>query len=327
MSPPGWKLMGHLATGSSARSDLLARTCETGCGGSEHGASATNDREPPPTHLADVLGGFLIDSREGSGLKQLECSTKKLMLSKTKLSEDIPGGSSSESVPTSDELDHGALIADPTRFYGPVAVTGTPPGRAAIVLLLHRRLPFPDRNRRHPARGCWLHPPPVGDGFTVGFVQSFGGTLSRCAQRNPHCPARPVAGPGIVVDMRRDASGTCCAGRAILYAAWLSGKTVGETIWFTVSAPMFHRSGDHRSRGEPNAASCRARSRPRKWRAMSRHGHKARLPSVSPPPRDRRHVGTAADFPRRTVRGVRVLQAQRTTARRRVGPSRTAPPN
>jgi hypothetical protein len=83
-----------------------------------HGVSTTNGREPPPTHLADVLGGFLIDSREWSGLKQLECSTKKLMLSKTKLGEDIPGRSSSESVPTSDELDHGALIADPTRFYG-----------------------------------------------------------------------------------------------------------------------------------------------------------------------------------------------------------------
>src|SRR4029077_15282935 len=120
----------------------------------EHGASTTNDREPPPTHFADVLGGFLIDSREGSGLKQLECSTKKLMLSKTKLSEDIPGGSSSESVPTSDELDHGALTADPTRFYGLVAATGTPPSRAGIALLLHRRLPFSERNRRHPARGC-----------------------------------------------------------------------------------------------------------------------------------------------------------------------------
>ena len=43
--------------------------------------SKTNGREPPPTHLADVLGGFRIDSREGSGLKQPECSTKKLMLS------------------------------------------------------------------------------------------------------------------------------------------------------------------------------------------------------------------------------------------------------
>jgi hypothetical protein len=207
------------------------------------------------------------------------------MLSKTKLGEDIPGGSSSESVPTSDELDHGALIADPTGFDGPVAVTRTPPGRAAIVLLLHRRLPFPDRNRRHPARGCWLHPPPGGDGFTVGFVQSFGGTLSRCAQRKAHCPGRPVAGPGIVVDMRRDASGTCCAGRAILYAAWLSGKTVGATIWFIVSAPMFHRSGDHRSCGEPNAATCRTRSRQRKWRAIPPNGHQARLPSVSPPPK------------------------------------------
>ena len=41
---------------------------------------------------------------------------KELMLSKAKLGEDIPGGSSSESVPMSDELDHGALIADPTRF-------------------------------------------------------------------------------------------------------------------------------------------------------------------------------------------------------------------
>ena len=122
-------------------------------------SSTTNGREPPPTHLADVLGGFLIDSREGPGRKQLECSTKKLMLAKTKLGEDIPGGSSSESVPTSDELDHGPLIADPTRFYGPVAVVGAPPSRAAIVLLLHRRLPFPERNRRHHARGCPVERP------------------------------------------------------------------------------------------------------------------------------------------------------------------------
>ena len=91
---------------------------ETGCGEANTASSTTNGREPPPTHLADVLGGFLVDSREWSGLKQLECSTKKLLLSKTKLGEDIPGRSSSESVPTSDELDHGALIADPTRFYG-----------------------------------------------------------------------------------------------------------------------------------------------------------------------------------------------------------------
>jgi len=63
------------------------------------------------------------------------------MLSKTKLGEDILGGSSSESVPTSDELDHGALTADPIRFYGLVEVTGTPPSRAGIALLLYRRLP------------------------------------------------------------------------------------------------------------------------------------------------------------------------------------------
>ena len=121
---------------------------------SEHGVVKTNRRQPPPTHLADVLGGFLIDSREGSDLKQPECSTKKLMLSKAKLGEDIPGGSPSESVPTPDELDHGALITDPTRFHGLVAVTGTPPSRAGIALMLHRRLPFSERNRRYPARGC-----------------------------------------------------------------------------------------------------------------------------------------------------------------------------
>src|SRR4029077_13581081 len=114
----------------------------------------SNRRESPPTHLADVLGGLLIDSREGSGLKYLKCSTKKLMLSKTKLREVIPGRSSSESVPTSDELDHGALTADPARFYGLVSVTGTPPSRAGLALLLHRRLPFSEQNRRHPARGC-----------------------------------------------------------------------------------------------------------------------------------------------------------------------------
>jgi hypothetical protein len=99
--------------------------------------STTNGREPPPTHLADVLSRFLIDSREGAGLKQLECSAKKLMLSKTKLDEDIPGGSTTESVPPSDELEHVALIAGPTSRCGLVAVTGTPPTRAAIVLLLH----------------------------------------------------------------------------------------------------------------------------------------------------------------------------------------------
>jgi len=115
-------------------------------------SSTTNERKPPPAHLADVVGGFLIDSREGAGLKQLECSTKKLMLSKTKLGEDIPGGSPSESVPKSDELDHGALTADPARSYGLVEVTGAPPSRAGIVLLLHRRLPFSERNRRDPAR-------------------------------------------------------------------------------------------------------------------------------------------------------------------------------
>ena len=104
----------HLVTGSYPRSDAPTRTCgDQGAAEAKTAWSTTNGREPPPTHLADVLGRFLIDSREGAGLKQLECSTKKLMLSKTKLGEDIPGGSPSESVPTSDELDHGALIADP----------------------------------------------------------------------------------------------------------------------------------------------------------------------------------------------------------------------
>ena len=105
-------------------------------------------------HTLRTYSAVSIHSREGSGLKYLECSTKKLMLSKTKLGEDIPGGSASESVPTSDELDDGALTADHTRFYGLVAVTGTPPSRAGIALLLHRRLPFSERNRRHPTRGC-----------------------------------------------------------------------------------------------------------------------------------------------------------------------------
>jgi hypothetical protein len=116
--------------------------------------STTNGREPPPTHLADVLGGFRIDSREGSRLKQLECSTKKLMLSKTKLGEDTPAGSLSESVPTSDELDHGALVADPARFHGLVAVTGAPPSRAGMALLLHRRLPFSESVENRDGRAC-----------------------------------------------------------------------------------------------------------------------------------------------------------------------------
>jgi hypothetical protein len=59
------------------------------------------------------------------------------VLSKTKLDVDIPGGSTAESVPPSDELEHVALIAGPTSRCGLVAVTGTPPTRAATVLLLH----------------------------------------------------------------------------------------------------------------------------------------------------------------------------------------------
>ncbi len=167
-------------------------------------SSTTNDREPPPTHLADVLGGFLIDSHEGSGLKQLECSTKKLMLSKTKLGEDIPGGSSPESVPTSDELDHGALIADPTGS------------------IVSSRLPEPRR---------------------VAL------TLRCCSIVASILRAKPAAP-----------------------RAWLSGKTVGETIRFTVSAPVFHRAGDRRNPGEPHTASSRARSRQWKWRAIPHTG-------------------------------------------------------
>ena len=105
------------------------------------------------------------------------------MLSKTKLGEDIPGGSPSESVPTSDELDHGALIADPARSYGLVEVTGAPPSRAGIACCSIVASLFSERNRRNPAR--------------------------------------------------------------------LSGKTVGWTIRFTVSAPMFQRADDGRNPGEP----------------------------------------------------------------------------
>ena len=78
-------------------------------------ASRTSGRDPPPTHLADVLDGFFGHSCEQSGLKQLKRSTKKLVLSKTKLDEDIPGGSTAESVPPSDELEHVALIGRPDR--------------------------------------------------------------------------------------------------------------------------------------------------------------------------------------------------------------------
>jgi len=100
-------------------------------------ASRISGGDPPPTHLADVLDGFVGRFCEQSGLKQLKRSTKKLVLSKTKLDEDIPGGSTAESVPPSDELEHVALIAGPTSRCGLVAVTGTAPTRAAIVLLLH----------------------------------------------------------------------------------------------------------------------------------------------------------------------------------------------
>jgi hypothetical protein len=100
-------------------------------------ASRSSGRDPPPTHLADVLDGFVGHFCEQSGLKQLKRSTKKLVLSKTKLDVDIPGGSTTESVPPSDELEHVALIAGPTSRCGLVAVTGTAPTRAAIVLLLH----------------------------------------------------------------------------------------------------------------------------------------------------------------------------------------------
>jgi hypothetical protein len=100
-------------------------------------ASTTSDRDPPPTHLADVLDGFVGHFCEQSGLKQLKRSTKKLVITETKLEVDIPGGSTAESVPPSDELEHVALIAGPTSRCGLVAVTGTPPTRAAMVLLLH----------------------------------------------------------------------------------------------------------------------------------------------------------------------------------------------
>jgi len=59
------------------------------------------------------------------------------VLSKTKLEVDIAGGSTAESVPPSDELEHVVLIAGSCSRGGLVAVAGTPPTRAAIVLWLH----------------------------------------------------------------------------------------------------------------------------------------------------------------------------------------------
>ena len=58
-------------------------------------------------------------------VKSLVCSKSSVRLKNscsgnTKLDEDIPGGSSSESVPMSDEVDHGALIGRPT---GPSVVS------------------------------------------------------------------------------------------------------------------------------------------------------------------------------------------------------------
>src|SRR6476620_11822415 len=100
-------------------------------------ASTTSGGDPPPTHLADVLDGFVGHFREQSDLKQLQGSTKKLVLAKTKLDIDIPGGSTAESVPPSDELEHVALITGPTSRCALVAVAATAPTRAAIVLLLH----------------------------------------------------------------------------------------------------------------------------------------------------------------------------------------------
>jgi len=100
-------------------------------------ASTTSGGDPPATHLADVLDGFVGHFREQSGLKQLQGSIKKLVLAKTKLDVDIAGGSTAESVPPSDELEHVALITGPTSRCALVAVTGTAPTRAATVLLLH----------------------------------------------------------------------------------------------------------------------------------------------------------------------------------------------
>jgi len=72
------------------------------------------------------------------------------MLRNTKLDEDIPGGSSSESVPMSDKVDHGALIAGPTGLCGLVAVSGTPPNGAATVVLLHGHLQISRRKGQRP---------------------------------------------------------------------------------------------------------------------------------------------------------------------------------
>src|SRR6476660_914797 len=87
--------------------------------------SRTSGGDPPSTHLADVLDGFVGRFCEQSGLKQLKGSTKKLVLAKTKLDIDIPGGSTAESVPPSDELNHVALITGPTSRCALVAVAAT----------------------------------------------------------------------------------------------------------------------------------------------------------------------------------------------------------
>ena len=170
-------------------------------------ASRTSGRDPPPTHLADVLDGFVGHFCEQSGLKQLKRSTKKLVLSKTKLDEDIPGGSTAESVPTSDELEHGALIAGPTSRCGLVAVTGTPPTRRCNCVAAPCHLQFPKgKLGTRLVVGCfhrrWAADPPLDScSCSVGCFRGVGQDppihrRSTTAARRPdraRCQARYIA--------------------------------------------------------------------------------------------------------------------------------------
>jgi hypothetical protein len=76
------------------------------------------------------------------------------MFRNTKLDENIPGGSSSESVPMSDEVDHRALIARATGLCGLVAVNGAPPNGAATVLPLNDLGVSGGNGQRAPSRGA-----------------------------------------------------------------------------------------------------------------------------------------------------------------------------
>src|SRR5262245_15976971 len=117
------------------------------------------------------------------------------MLTKTKLDEDIPGGSSAESVPTSNELDDAALIAVSSTVGGLVAVTGTPSNGAAIVLLLHGHLQFPEEKRSSRlAVGCfrrWATDPPLdSSSCSVGRfrgVHNVGPPVRAARDESRHC--------------------------------------------------------------------------------------------------------------------------------------------